>query len=347
MLKIQKLGIVLKPTKESFESRAVLNPAIYQDGKKVHMFYRAVNHRNESCLGYALFDGPTKIQKRSKQPFMNREFLYEEKGIEDPRIVKIGNTFYLTYVAFDGKNAITALATSQDLIHFQKQGVISPCITYDKAEDIFSHSSLKDQYAFFETFYKDKVAYDVLLWEKDIFLFPEKIKGKFALGHRILPEIQIMYFKNFSELTLNFWRKYLRNLGDHVLMEKRHWYESRNIGGGAPPIRTKAGWLLIYHGVEETNKNKIYHAGAALLDLKNPQKIIGHLKNPLFSPVERYERKGEVSNVVFPTGTATFGQDLYIYYGAADKAIAVAKVNLKNLIKELLKNGNKEPGVDS
>lgn len=339
MLKVKKLGVILQPTKKSFESRAVLNPAIYQDGKTVHMFYRAVNKSNESSIGYVKLDGPTKIVARQNTPFLSREFIYEDKGMEDPRIVKIGKTFYMTYVAFDGKNAITALATSNGLIHFQKQGVISPCITYDKAEDLFRKSPLKDMYAFFETFYKDKVAYDVLLWEKDIFLFPEKIKGQFALVHRVLPEIQIMYFKNFSQLTLGFWRKYLRHLGDHVLLEKKHWYESRNIGGGAPPIKTEVGWLLIYHGVEETNKKKIYHAGAALLDLKNPQKVIGHLKDPLFSPVESYEKKGEVSNVVFPTGTAIFGQYLYIYYGAADKKIAVAKVKLDDLIKKLLKDG--------
>jgi beta-1,2-mannobiose phosphorylase / 1,2-beta-oligomannan phosphorylase len=341
MLKVKKLGVILKPTKEHFENRAVLNPAIFQDGKKVHMFYRAVSHQNESCLGYALLDGPTKIKERRKTPFLQREFLYEERGMEDPRIVKIGNLFYLTYVAFDGKNAITALATSPDLINFEKKGVISPCITYDKAEDIFRHSLLKDQYAFFETFYKDKVAYDVLLWEKDIFLFPEKIKGQFALVHRILPEIQIIYFNKFSDLTPAFWRKYLRHLGDYVLLEKKHWYESRNIGGGAPPLKTKKGWLLIYHAVEETNNLKRYHAGAALLDLKNPQKVIGHLKDPLFSPEKSYEKNGEVNNVVFPTGTALFGDQLYIYYGAADKQIAVASVSLKALLKELTnKNAN-------
>lgn len=341
MIKVKKLGVILKPTQHSFESRAVLNPAVWQDGQNVHMFYRAVNHRNESVIGYARLLGPTKVAERFSAPLISREFTYEEKGLEDPRIVKIGETFYLTYVAFDGKNAITALATSADLKHFEKKGVISPCITYDKAEDIFRSSRLKDQYAFFETFYKDKVAYDVLLWEKDIFLFPEKIRGQFALVHRVLPEIQVIYFKDFHQLTLPFWRQHLRHLGDAVLLEKKHWYESRNIGGGAPPIKTKKGWLLVYHGVEETNRKKIYHAGAVLLDLKNPQKVIGRLKDPLFSPEERYEKKGEVSNVVFPTGTAVFDQELYIYYGAADKRIAVAKINLDSLIQELLKSGNK------
>ncbi|HPI67053.1 MAG TPA: pesticidal protein Cry7Aa [bacterium] len=340
MLKVKKLGILLKPTKNSFESRAVLNPGIYQDGKNIHLFYRAVNHLNESCIGYARLFGPTKIVERDSVPLINREYTYEAKGIEDPRIVKIGDTFYLTYVAFDGKNALTALASSKNLKQFEKRGIIAPLITYDKAEDFFRKSTLKDQYAFFESFFKDKVAYDMLLWEKDIFLFPEKIKGKFALVHRILPEIQIIYFRDFKELTPLFWRKYLKQLSKFVLLEKKHWYESRNIGGGAPPIKTNKGWLLIYHGVEETNQKKVYHAGAALLDLKDPQKVLGRLRDPLFSPTESYEKKGEISNVVFPTGTAIFGKYLYIYYGCADKRIAVAKVNLNDLLRELLKSGN-------
>ena len=339
MLKIVKLGVVLKPTKASFESRAVLNPAIIQQGEHIHVFYRAVNRKYESCVGYARLKGPLKVVERWTEPIIKRERKIEKKGIEDPRIVKLGDTFYMTYVAHDGKNAVTMLATSQDLLNFKKQGQISPKISYDKAEDLFRVSQLKDKYYFFETYYKDKVAKDVLLWNKDVFLFPEKIKGSFALINRILPDIQIVYFKNFKELFSQvFWRKYLKELSKYVILENKYWYESRNIGGGGPPIKTKKGWLMIYHAVEESNKRKKYHAGAALLDLKNPQKVIGRLRDPLFSPEKSWEKRGQVSNVVFPTGHAIFGNQLYIYYGAADTRIAVARVNFNGLIKELLKN---------
>lgn len=338
MFKVKKLGVILKPTKKAFESRAVLNPTVIQEGEIVHLFYRAINKKFESTIGYAKLKGPMKVIERFKEPLIKREFNYEKKGVEDPRLVKLGKIYYMTYVAHDGKNAVTALATSTDLINFKKQGIITPKISYDKAEDLFRKSKLKDKYFFFESYYKDKAGRSVLLWNKDVFLFPEKIKGKLALINRILPDIQIIYFKDFKELgTSLFWRKYLKNLGRFLVLENKYWFESRNIGGGAPPIKTKKGWLLIYHGVEETNVKKTYHAGAALLELKNPQKVIGRLKEPLFSPEENWEKRGEVDNVVFPTGTAIFGPYLYIYYGAADKRIAVARVRLKPLLKQLIK----------
>ncbi|MFZ1254945.1 MAG: pesticidal protein Cry7Aa, partial [Saprospiraceae bacterium] len=109
-------------------------------------------------------------------------------------------------------------------------------------------------------------------------------------------------------------------------------------GGGCPPIETKDGWLVIYHGVHDTNKGYVYSACAALLDLKNPTIEIARLPYPLFKPELEWELKGEVNNVCFPTGSVVFDDLLYIYYGAADERIACASVNLTELISELLLN---------
>lgn len=335
MLEVKKLGKVLEPTSLDFESEAVLNPAVYQDGRTVHMFYRAIDSEHRSCIGYARLDGPTEIVERWDHPIITREESYESQGVEDPRIVKIGTTFYMTYVAHDGKNAVTAYATASDILKFQKRGVISPRFTYHEAAQIFKKSQLKDAYSLFEAFYEEGAGEDVLVWHKDVILYPKKIEGMFTMLHRILPDIQIVQFKDFTELTDEFWRNYLEHLSDNVILENKHWFETRNLGGGAPPIETKDGWLLIIHTVEETNRGRIYHAGAALFDKKDPKKLIGKLHEPLFSPVEEWERSGFVSNVVFPTGTALFDDTLYIYYGAADKRIAVASVKLKDLIDEI------------
>ena len=335
-LKVEKLGLVLEPTKNSFEKTAVLNPACYQDGKFVHVFYRAIDGLNRSSIGYAKLHGPTKVVERWEKPILTRDYPYEKKGVEDPRITKIGNVFYMTYVVHDGRNALIAYATSQDLKKFKKHGIISPRITYDRAADFFRREKLKDRYFMFEAFYEEFANKKVLLWEKDGFLFPKKIKGKFAMMHRVLPDIHIVYFKSFSELkSKEFWKECLRKLSQYVILENKYWFESRNIGGGAPPVETKDGWILIFHAVEELNKARVYRAGAALLDKKNPQKVIGRLDYPLFEPEKKWEKTGFVNNVVFPTGTAVFGNNLYIYYGAADRAIAVAKVNIKDLIREL------------
>lgn len=342
MLKVKKEGVVLEKTRLEFEDQAVLNPAIVQDGYTLHMFYRAVKKGNFSSIGYCKLEGPLKVVERAKKPVLYPEHKYELHGMEDPRIVFLEGQYYMTYTAYDGKNALAAYAISKDLKKFKKKGILSPKISYDEAEDIFrhekeKHGSLKDRYFFFESYYKDVVGQDVMLWEKDVFFFPKKINNKFALVHRILPDMHIAYFKRVSDLNIGYWKKYLVHLDKHVLLDARHWFESRNIGGGAPPIETEHGWLLIYHAVEDRNKGKVYRAGAALLSKKDPQKAVGHLDQPLFSPEKDYETSGDVGNVVFPTGTAIFGDKLYIYYGAADKRIAAVSVSMKALLKELLR----------
>ena len=145
------------------------------------------------------------------------------------------------------------------------------------------------------------------------------------------------YFDNFLDLTEDYWKEHLRNLGSHIVLDPEYRFESRNIGGGCPPIETKEGWLLIYHGVEDALQGRTYHAGAALLDLDNPTKVIGRLKQPLFSPVEPWEKQGDVNNVVFPTGTILREGRLFIYYGAADKLIAAKSLEMEELLRELKK----------
>jgi beta-1,2-mannobiose phosphorylase / 1,2-beta-oligomannan phosphorylase len=339
MLQIKKEGIILKPTSRDFENQSVFNPGVYQDGQYVHVFYRAVNKKYISTLGYAKLKGPLEVVERWKKPFLKPKYKYEKNGLEDPRVVKIKDTFYMTYVVHDGKNALTAYSYGPDLFKLERGGIITPQISYNSVGKLFNYSKLDDQYYFYKSYYIDTIARDVLLWDKDGFLFPQKIKRKFALVHRILPDIQVIYFNNFAQLKdEKFWRENIKKLSKFVILEGVHGFESRNIGGGAPPIKTKAGWLLIYHGVTPLNKGRTYHAGAALLDLKDPTKVIARLPYPLFSPEEDFEHQGQVHNVVFPTGTAIFDDRLYIYYGAADTFVAVASVNLNSLIQELLKN---------
>lgn len=335
-LNIKKLGPILEPTINEFERTAVLNPAVYQEGEFVHIFYRAIDGEGKSTIGYAKLKGPTKVIERSKEAIISDDYPYEKKGVEDPRIVKLDNTFYLSYVAHDGKNALTAYAISKDLKNFKKKGLISPLMTYHKAGKFFREQKLKDRYSMFQTYYEEMAGEDVKIWFKDVFLFPKKIKGNYAMMIRVLPDIQLICFKDFKQLKSKpFWENYIKNISHYVILENKYWFESRNIGGGAPPLYTKYGWLVIFHAVEELNKARVYHASAALLDKNNPLKVIGRLEEPLFSPEEKWEKQGFVSNVVFPTGNAVFGKYLYMYYGAADKRIAVAKVNLEQLIKKL------------
>ena len=336
MVTIRRENILLEATENEFENQAVLNPTVVQQGDTLHMFYRAVKEGNYSSVGYCKLEGPLTIVERRNSPILFPEHDYEIHGTEDPRVVLLDGTYYMFYTAYDGKNALVAYATSKDLKVWEKHGIISGKMKYDEAGHFFHLSKLKEKYHFFISYYKDVVGEDVLLWEKDSFIFPKKFNNKFALIHRVLPDIQLVCFDDFKELTNGFWRNHLEKLGEHVLMEPKFGFESRNIGAGAPLIETERGWLMIYHSVEDSNKGKVYHASAALLDKQDPYKVIGRLKEPLFSPTEDYEKFGDVNNVVFPTGTAIFGDRLYIYYGAGDKRIAVVSVNLHKLLHELL-----------
>ncbi len=126
------------------------------------------------------------------------------------------------------------------------------------------------------------------------------------------------------------------NFQDYIVFDPEFRHESSYVGSGCPPIETADGWLLIYHGVERGEKGYIYSACAALLDLEDPRKVVSRLPYALFSPSAPWELKGEVNNVVFPTGTALFDDRLYIYYGAADTLIACASLSLSGLVAELL-----------
>ncbi|MFH1426157.1 MAG: pesticidal protein Cry7Aa [Candidatus Kerfeldbacteria bacterium] len=339
MVNVRKEGVLLKPTKHRFENQGVLNPSCVQDGNTVHMFYRAVRKGNYSSIGYARLDGPMNVVERATKPVLEPKTKDEVHGVEDPRVVFFEGTYYMTYTAYDGQNALIGLATSKDMKTWKRFGIISPNIKYHDAEKFFKSAKLKEAYYLFEAFMEHRSGPDVKIWDKDAFILPERINGKIAMIHRILPDIQIIYFDDFKQLkTKAFWEKYLAEMNKHIVMENKYWYETRNIGGGGPFIKTDKGWLTIFHSVKSRNIGRSYAASAALLDLKDPQKVIARTKDPLFIPEKKWEVKGDVDNVVFPTGTAVFGDRLYIYYGAADTRIAVASVRLQDLIDDLLTN---------
>ena len=338
MIHVSKGEILLesRPNIE-FENEGVLNPACVEKDGITHMFYRAVRKGNFSTIGYCqIKDG--KVIYRSDKPILVPEYRYESHGLEDPRVTYLEGKYYLLYTGYDGKNALVAYAVSNDLVNWKKKGLISPQITYDEAEDLFRDSGVGEKYIYFEKIFRRDRNNNVYLWEKDAMLFPRKIKGKYALIHRVLPGIQICYFNDFEELTQDFWRKYLRDLNTYLVLNPEYAHENAYIGGGCVPIETDKGWILIYHSVEtDINKGQIYHASVVLLDKNNPNKVIKSLPYPLFSPENEWERDGVVNNVVFPTGTSFNGKYLSVFYGAADNRIGVRKIILTELLEELSK----------
>jgi beta-1,2-mannobiose phosphorylase / 1,2-beta-oligomannan phosphorylase len=338
MIDISKGEIILECRPEcKFENEGVLNPACVDLDGITHMFYRAVSKGNFSTIGYCQIKNDQVIY-RSDKPVLVPEFRYESHGVEDPRITFLEGKYYMLYTAYDGQSATVAYAVSNDLKKWDKKGLISSQMTYDKAEDIFRNSGVKQKYTFFEKLFRYERSDKVKLWGKDAMLFPKKIKGKYALMHRILPGIQICYFDDFEQLKkVSFWKNYFKDLNDYVVLSPKYNFEEAYIGGGVVPIETDDGWLVIYHGVKIDDGIKTYSASAALLDKDNPQKVIGRLNYPLFYPKEKWELEGVVNNVVFPTGISCSGDKISIFYGAADTKIGIRKLLLSELLKELKK----------
>lgn len=168
--------------------------------------------------------------------------------------------------------------------------------------------------------------------DKDAALFPIRIDGKWAMIHRPM-----------SPTRAHMWISYspdLKNWGNHVLMmvaRKGAWWDANKIGLSPPPIKTQAGWLVIYHGVKQSCSGCIYRLGLALFDLKNPAICIKRGTEWMFAPVEPYEQHGDVGNVVFPCGytIGTDGDTVNLYYGAADTCIALATGSIKQMLEWL------------
>jgi len=166
-------------------------------------------------------------------------------------------------------------------------------------------------------------------------LFPEKINGQYVrLERPNINDAGDIYISSSPDLI--HWGR------TRLLLERnsRYW-DSAKIGPGAPPVKTDKGWLCIYHGCRQSMNGYAYHAGAFVLDLKDPSKIIGKLQDCLMWPQEEYERVGNVNNVVFPTAALMHGEpdELKIYYGAADTCIGLATARLSELVDACLADG--------
>lgn len=169
---------------------------------------------------------------------------------------------------------------------------------------------------------------------KDGSLFPRQVDGKYLILHRpALGSVEHIWIAE-SENLIHWGRP-------AVIIEERGgpWWDGEKVGGGPPPIETPEGWLIIYHGVQQTSHGPIYRVGLALLDLEDPRKVIRRLPRWVFGPKTDYESSGLIPGVVFPTGTIVDGDDVRLYYGAADTRIAMATGKVSTLLAALREEG--------
>ncbi len=161
---------------------------------------------------------------------------------------------------------------------------------------------------------------------KDAAVFPRKINGRYAMLHRPLGQDGHIWIAYSPDLV--HWGQ------NSVVLPLHHgpWWDGFRVGTGVPPIETEYGWLILYHGIKNMPGGPIYRVGAALLDLDQPHRLIARTRHWLFGPEEPYERTGDVPNVVFPCGGFVRGEDLWVYYGAADSSICLAKGNVNDIL---------------
>lgn len=286
-------GPILEPRKDvPWEKDTVFNAAAIYDKGKFHLLYRAVAHNpgdpNRSWIGYASSKDGVHFDRLDKPVLSPNTVPEESQGVEDPRVIKMGDTYYMCYTAYDLKRTQVALATSKDLVNWKREGVI--------------------------------LSNTVLGNNKDASLFPEKIGGRYCLMHRPEPDIYLSFGKDLHHWT------------DHVcIMKSEFAWEAQKIGGGAQPIKTDKGWLMVYHGVD---KASTYRLGIALLDLRDPTKVIKRQPEFILEPKLDWELKGDVNNVVFTCGAVLRGSELWVYYGCADTVIGLAKGDVKEFLAD-------------
>lgn len=293
---------IIEPRPEiAWEVMATFNPGAAKNGEVIHILYRAVNEHNISSLGHATTTDGEMIVDRSLEPVVAPVDPWEELGCEDPRITAFDSGFYIFYTAYSRRGPRIALASTNDFRSYERYGLVGPDVD-----------------------------------DKDAALFPQLIRGKFAVVHRIEPNIELAFFdtiKQMERVSQNPYSKnYLKRIEANTIMKPKWKWEENKVGIGPPPIRTNAGWVVIYHGVDS---NTVYRAGAALLDLENPCRVIARTPEPILEPEEDFERVGVVPNVVFPEGAVVVKDELKIFYGGADRICCVASVPMKLLIEAL------------
>ncbi len=306
----EKNPIIMPNKLHPWEAKGAFNPAAVRIKNTTHILYRTFSHDNTSYIGYASSKDGINIDERLPEPiYVPREDFESKKvsdgnsGCEDPRLTKIGNTLYMCYTAFDSigppRVAITSIS-EKDFLNknwkWEKPVLITP------------------------------PGFD----DKDTCIFPDKTKGQYFILHRVGNEICGDYFKSL-DFSIQKVNKCIRIIGPRL-----NSWDGLKVGIAAPPVKTKHGWLLLYHGVSGTHST--YRVGAILLDLKDPAIVLARTTDPIFEPKEDYEKIGIVNNVVFPCGMTINKGVVYIYYGGADTVVGVATMKLKIILDALTRD---------
>jgi predicted GH43/DUF377 family glycosyl hydrolase len=317
LAKSLKNPIISPKTENDWEAWQTFNPGVILLEDKVHFLYRAIGEDGISRLGYAVSEDGFKIDERLTQavyehPLINSSFNFFSfasggsfGGCEDPRPVRVDkeDTLYMTYTACD-------------------QG-LRIALTSIKVKDFLNKKWQWKRPVFISP--PGQV-------HKNWVIFPEKIKGRYAILHSLNPQISIDFFDR-----LEFDGRTYINSYYHPGPRQSYWnWEGKIRGVGPPPIKTKYGWLIFYHAEDRREPGR-YKVGALLLDLEEPAKVLSSAKEPILEPSELYENNGFKPGVVYASGAVIKDKDLLVYYGGADSYVCVAWADFEEFLTQLKK----------
>ena len=327
---------IIKPGSYSWESQAVFNPAVISSGGRIHLFYRALGPDGISRIGYTSSKDGINFDERLSYPVyflkneeeMKKHWPYTSParpvydtalyasgggwgGCEDPRVVLINGYMYMTFNVFNGWNSMRVAVASI------------------AEEDLLDKKWLWQNFSYLSRL-GDR--------QKNWILFPEKINGKFAIFHNLdkgdSARVSIAYVNKLdtSETPSQKDAPDPHSLPDHIVA----WHK-RTRSAAAPPIKTKDGWLLLYHAMDKDNSR--YKLGVLLLDLKDPEKVLYRAQHPILEPDAWYENDWK-PGIIYASGAIVIKGKLFVYYGGGDKYIGVASIKLSELIDSMKQNGS-------
>jgi beta-1,2-mannobiose phosphorylase / 1,2-beta-oligomannan phosphorylase len=290
---------VLRPIADQpWQSRGVFNAGVLYYNGKVHIFYRAIGNDNVSRIGYAKTIDGFNISERLSKPIFEPANETEGMGVEDPRVTQFDDKLLMTYTAvreYGHRQVHQAALTSIGLSDFLQQ-------KWNWGLRRLPFPGIRN---------------------KDAVIFPKKINGRYAMLHRVEPDICIAYSEdlvNWCDIKC-------------VMRPSIEGWDDLKVGAAGTPFELNEGWLMLYHGV---NMDNVYHLGVIMADKNDPEKILYRSKDPILSPQEDYERFGKVPNVVFSCGDALIDNTLFVYYGGGDTSLNVATIPFDELLSKII-----------
>lgn len=307
---------ILSPLREHpWEAAAAFNGCPIVQGRRTTLVYRAMSEPDQLREPHIRISSIARADSTNGINFENRATLispdadFDRYGCEDPRVTKIGKTYYIFYTAlggfpFSADTIKVAVALSEDLRTITEKHLVTP----------FNAKAMA--------------------------LFPEKINGKLSAlvtvnTDRKPSDICFIQFDKPEDIwSAEYWNTWYKDLDRHKLHIRRR--EDDHIELGAVPVKTDLGWLIIYSHIQRYGRSdSVFGVEALLLDSDDPRTIVGATMGPFMCPDAYYEHVGQVPHAVFPSGALIRGGHLEIYYGAADTHCAVATIPIDSFLKSL------------